>query len=80
MFLHSDEGGILCKVLEWARNNPPRCGPCVWTSVNSMPFSLMGWPKFMLPSSWVTSVAEIARNADDVIGTTRQPFVDNQIS
>jgi len=30
--------------------------------------------------SWVTSVAEIARNADDAIGTTRQRSVDNQVS
>jgi hypothetical protein len=34
----------------------------------------------MLPLSWVTSMAEIARNADDVIGTTRQRSVNNQVS
>jgi len=26
-FLHSAEGEILRQVLEWARNNPSRCGP-----------------------------------------------------
>jgi hypothetical protein len=34
----------------------------------------------MLILSWVTSVAEIARNADDAIETTRQHSVDNQVS
>jgi len=34
----------------------------------------------MLPLSWVTSVAEIARNVDDAIGTTRQRSVDNQVA
>jgi hypothetical protein len=34
----------------------------------------------MLPLPWVTSMAEIARNADDAIGTTRQRSVDNQVS
>jgi len=34
----------------------------------------------MLPLSWVTSVAEIARNADDAIGTTRQRSVDNKVA
>jgi len=34
----------------------------------------------MLILSWVTSVAEIARNAVDAIGTTRQHSVDTQVS
>lgn len=34
----------------------------------------------MLILSWVTSVAEIVRNADNAIGTTIQHSVDNQVS
>jgi hypothetical protein len=33
----------------------------------------------MLPLSWATSVAEIAKTADDDIGATRQYSVDNQV-
>jgi hypothetical protein len=80
MDLHPAEGEILCQVLEWARNNSSRCGPCVWTSVNSVSFSLMRWPKFILTLSCVTSVAETARNADDAVGTTRRRSVDKQVS
>jgi len=34
-FLHSAETEILCQVLEWARNNPPRCGPPVPVAARS---------------------------------------------
>jgi len=40
-FLHPAEGETLCQVLESARNNLSRCGPCVWISVNSVSLSLM---------------------------------------
>jgi hypothetical protein len=31
--LHPAEEEILFRGLEWARNDPSRCGPCVWTFV-----------------------------------------------